>query len=59
MNLDSYTRLNPYSDEEKGETSEVKGNTILIAAGISSALAFVAWRTGMKRARLGYDNMNM
>jgi hypothetical protein len=41
MNLDSYTRLNPYSDEEKGDDTDYTGTTILMAAGISSVVAFV------------------
>jgi hypothetical protein len=41
MNLDSYTRLNPFSDGEKGEETEVSGRAILVAAGIGSVVAFV------------------
>jgi hypothetical protein len=41
MNLDSYTRLNPFSDEEKSEETEISGRAILMAAGISSVVAFV------------------
>lgn len=46
MNLDSYTRLNPYSDEEKGENNEENKKSVFIATGISAAislLVFLAW----------------
>lgn len=47
MNIDSYTRLNPYYEDEKDQTADQKGdNTAIIALGVVVALGIIfvlAW----------------
>ncbi|KAK4213645.1 hypothetical protein QBC37DRAFT_373752 [Rhypophila decipiens] len=62
MNLDSYVRLNPYSDDEKANpnATPTSGNTVLIACvgAMVAATALVGWNgvMGLFKDR-GMDNI--